>query len=99
MEYAIALANGDGVPRDEVMAARVFRRAASRGNAIAQNRLARLYATGRGVARNLVEAAAWHLVASGQGLPDTWLDGAVKDLAKTDRARAEQLAAERAGAL
>ena len=99
VEYAIALANGDGVGKDEVMAARVFRRAASRGNAIAQNRLARLYATGRGVARNLVEAADGQLVDSGQGLPDTWLDGAIKDLPKTDRARAEQLATERAGTL
>jgi hypothetical protein len=96
VEYAIAAFNGEGVPRSEVAAARAFRRAAARGNAIAQNRLARLYVTGRGVPRNLTEAAAWHLMASGQGLPDAWLDGQLRDLPGQDRARAEQLATERA---
>ena len=57
-----------------------------------------LYVTGRGVPRNLIEAAAWHLVASGQGLGDAWLDGQLKDMPAADRTRAEQLAAERAGA-
>jgi TPR repeat protein len=97
VEYAIALFNGEGTTKNEPMAARFFRRAAARGNAIAQNRLARLYATGRGVPRNLIEAAAWHLVASGQGLSDDWLDTALRDLPAQDRTRAEQIAAERAG--
>jgi TPR repeat protein len=99
VEYAILLFNGEGVPKNEALAARYFRHAASNGNAIAQNRLARLYAAGRGVPKNLVEAAAWHLVASSQGLPDTWLDGALRDVSLEDRARAERLAAERAGVL
>ena len=42
VEYAILLFNGDGVPANEAQAARYFRRAAAKGNAIAQNRLARL---------------------------------------------------------
>lgn len=99
VELAIALFNGDGIPKNEAQAARLFRRAALRGNAIAQNRLARIYATGRGVPRNFVEAAAWHLVAAGQGLPDSWLDGTLKDMPAQDRTRAEQLATERAAAL
>ena len=99
VELAIALFNGDGVPKNEAQAARLFRRAALRGNAIAQNRLARVYATGRGVPRNLIEAAAWHLMASGQGLPDSWLDGTLKDMPEQDRKRAEQLATERSAVL
>ena len=99
VELAIVLYNGDGIPKDEAQAARLFRRAATRGNAIAQNRLARIYVTGRGLPRNLVEAAAWHLVAAGQGLADTWLDAAVKELPQGDRARVEQLATERATGL
>lgn len=99
VELAIALFNGDGIPKNEAQAARLFRRAALRGNAIAQNRLARIYATGRGVPRNLIEAAAWHLVAAGQGLPDSWLDGTLKDMPAQDRTRAEQLATERAATL
>jgi TPR repeat protein len=97
VEYAIALFNGEGVAKNEASAARLFRRAAGQGNAIAQNRLARLYVTGRGVPRDLVEGAAWHLAASGQGLPDPWLDDALRDLAGADRTRAEELAAERSG--
>ena len=97
VEYAIAEFNGDGLPRDEEAGARRFRHAGARGNAIAQNRLARLYATGRGVPRNLVEAAAWHLMASAQGLSDAWLDEAVSDLNSAQRKLAEQLAAARTG--
>jgi TPR repeat protein len=99
VEYAILLFNGDGVTADEAQAARYFRRAAVKGNAVAQNRLARLYAVGRGVPKNLVEAAVWHLVASGQGLTDTWLDSALRELSAEDRAKAERLAAQRAGLL
>ena len=99
VELAIALFNGDGIAKNEAQAARLFRRAALRGNAIAQNRLARVYAMGRGVPRNLIEAAAWHLMASGQGLPDSWLDGTLKDMPEQDRKRAEQLATERAAIL
>jgi TPR repeat protein len=99
VEYAILLFNGEGVPQNEALAARSFRRAAARGNAIAQNRLARLYAAGRGVSKNLVEAAAWHLVAAGQGLADSWLDQALRNLSAEERIRAERLATERSGIL
>jgi TPR repeat protein len=96
VEYAILLFNGEGVTADEVLAGRYFRRAAGRGNVIAQNRLARLYVVGRGVPKNLVEAAAWHLLAASRGLPDPWLDQALKNISGEDRARAEKLAALRA---
>ena len=98
VEFAIAQFNGDGLQKDERAAARHFRFAAARGNAIAQNRLARLYLTGRGVPRNLVEAAAWHLAAKSQGLPDATLEDGLRDLSAADRTRAEQLAADRTGA-
>jgi uncharacterized protein len=91
--------NGEGVPANEAFAARAFRRAALKGNAIAQNRLARLSVAGRGVPPNKVEAAAWHLMAAAQGLSDPWLDNALKDLSPDERARAERLAAERSAAL
>jgi uncharacterized protein len=97
VEYGILLFNGEGAPRNEALAARHFRHAAANGNAIAQNRLARLYATGRGVPKNRIEAAAWHIVAASQGLTDAWLDDALRDISSEDRARAERLAADRAG--
>jgi hypothetical protein len=99
VEHAILLFNGDGVPANEALAARAFRRAALKGNAVAQNRLARLTFAGRGIPQNRVEAAAWHLLAAAQGLTDPWLDNALKDLSPDERGRAERLAAERSAAL
>jgi uncharacterized protein len=95
VEYAIALFNGVGVATDEEEAAEYFRRAAFRGNAIAQNRLARLHVAGRGVEVDLVEAATWHLLASSQGLTDTWLDEALNGLSEADEIEAERRALER----
>jgi TPR repeat protein len=97
VELAILLFNGEGVPANEPLAARTFRRAAMKGNAIAQNRLARLYVAGRGLPANKIEAAAWHLIASAQGLTDPWLDEALKDMPAEDRTRAEAIAGDRMG--
>jgi TPR repeat protein len=93
IEYAIALFNGKGVHKDEAGAARLFLKAALDGNAVAQNRLARLLTIGRGVKQNHIEAAGWHLLASGQGLEDAWLDEALKGLTPADRSKAEAFAA------
>ena len=91
------LFNGEGVRKDEAAAARMFTRAAERGNAVAQNRLARLYAAGRGVPKNLVEAAHWNELARRQGLSDAWLDTAVKDLGPDDRKRVDEAVARSLG--
>ena len=95
VEYAIVAFNGDGVVKNEILAARHFRHAAARGNAIAQNRLARLYLLGRGVPKNIVEALAWHTMAQSQGLNDPWLDERLQDVSRADRATAARLADER----
>ncbi len=79
--------------KDEAAAARLFRQAADRGNAIAQNRLARLYAYGRGLYRDPVKAAAWHRLARDQGLNDAWLEGFSETLKPEERAEADRLAA------
>lgn len=95
VELAIMVFNGDGTGKDERAAGRLFARAATRGNAIAQNRFARLLAAGRGVNRNLVEAAGWHLAARAQGLDDASLDLVYEGLSAADRQKAQELAAER----
>ena len=95
VEYAIMLFNGDGVARDERAAAKLFIRAANKGNAIAQNRLAKLYQLGRAVPPNLSEAAAWHLAARAQGLSDATLDQMLERLSTEQRERAARLAADR----
>ena len=70
----------------------MFRQAALHGDAVAQNRLARILAAGRGVARNPVEAGAWHILARGNSVPDPWLDQLLNELTETDRAAAEKRA-------
>jgi TPR repeat protein len=69
--------------------------AAFKGNAIAQNRLARLYQAGRGINPDSAEAAAWHLAARAQGLNDPMLDQLVERLTPEQLNRAAQLAAQR----
>ncbi len=98
VDLAIMVFNGEGGPRDEAAGAGLLRQAAHRGHAVAQNRLARLHVAGRGVPPSKVEAAAWHMLASGAGLKDDWLDRELDGLSPEDRAAAEKLARERSPA-
>ena len=43
------LFNGIGVPKDETAAGKLFLKAAARDNPVAQNRVARILAVGRGL--------------------------------------------------
>ncbi len=89
------LFNGTGVEKDEAAAASLFRRAAWQGNPIAQNRLAKLYQFGLGIAPDTIEAAAWHLAARAQGLKDAALDDLFERLKPEQQARAARMAASR----
>jgi uncharacterized protein len=90
VEYAIMLFNGDGVRKDETAGARMFRSAAELGNPVAQNRLARIYAAGRGAPRDLVQAAKWHTIATEQGIKDPWLDDALKGMTASEKQAAAE---------
>ncbi|MGO4870120.1 MAG: tetratricopeptide repeat protein [Roseiarcus sp.] len=91
VEYAIMLFNGVGVEKNEAAAAQLFLIAAARNNPIAQNRLAHLYATGRGVPRDLVEAATWNRFAKAAGIDDPELDAATAKLTPAENERVDQL--------
>ena len=60
--------------KDETIGAQWLMVAARQGNPVAQNRLARIYALGRGVEADPVEAAKWHVLASEAGRTDAELD-------------------------
>jgi uncharacterized protein len=92
------LFNGEGVAKNEDAAAKLFARAASRGNPIAQNRLARLYVVGHGVKSDLVEAAAWNMLAKHAGRDDPWLDKATENLSSKQREEALGLVRQRLSA-
>jgi TPR repeat protein len=74
VEFAIAQFNGNGVDKNESAAAALFLKAARRGSAIAQNRLARVLMAGRGVPADPTQAVKWHIVAKANGSGDPDLD-------------------------
>ena len=59
--------NGKGVPKNEVEAAKWFRKASEQGNPDAQYKLGWMRQNGRGVPRNDNEAAKWYGKATDQG--------------------------------
>ena len=66
--------NGTGVQKDEASAAALLARAARKGSPIAQNRLAHVYAAGRGLPADPVAAIKWHLISKAAGAKDPTLD-------------------------
>ncbi|EGV34099.1 Sel1 domain protein repeat-containing protein [Thiorhodococcus drewsii AZ1] len=60
--------DGQGVQRDDSIAAALFRKAAEQGDADAQFNLGLFYADGQGVPRNDAKAVAWYRKAASQGL-------------------------------
>jgi len=94
VEYAVLLFRGHGVPPDQKHGAQLFRFAAEKGVIVAQTRLARCYANGAGVDKDLVQAAKWHLIAKAAGGEDESLDKLLAKLSKADRTKAEKGAEE-----
>ena len=70
MELADRYDLGDGVPQDEIEAAKWIRRAAEKGDVSAQMKLGALYDLGHGVLRDLEKAGKWVRRAAEQGSPD-----------------------------
>ena len=58
---------GKGVPRDDAIAAKWYRRAAEQGEVEAQTNLGALFHKGRGVAQDSAKAAKWYRRAAEQG--------------------------------
>ena len=61
---------GLGVPHDYAEAARLYRKAAEQGNALAQSELGVVYFNGRGVPQDYVLAYMWLNLAAAQGSQD-----------------------------
>jgi len=93
VEYAITLFK-TGKAFDERRGAELFARAADKGVPVAQNRLARCYAFGRGITEDPIQAAKWHLLAKSAGLEDQQLEQAANKLTIAQRLAAEKSASE-----
>ncbi|MGA8697070.1 MAG: tetratricopeptide repeat protein, partial [Xanthobacteraceae bacterium] len=53
--------------QDDTEAARLYRKAAEQGDAVAQQGLGYMYATGRGVPLDRCEAIVWYIKAAAKG--------------------------------
>lgn len=86
--------NGEGTPKDDAKAVTWYQKAASSGNAHAQQNLGVAYLRGEGVAADLVLAYAWSNLASSQGNTDagTNRDTAAARMSPNEIAEAQRLA-------
>jgi hypothetical protein len=104
LEYGVTLINGrrvkqngmeiDVVKKNEVIGLKYLEAAAEKGNAVAQNRVARAYRFGVGVDYDEVKSAKWHLIARDAGVADPLMDLYVAKLSEASRKRAEEAAQE-----
>lgn len=92
VEYGIILFRGEGIPVDKARGADFIRRSADQRNPVAQDRLARLYAYGVVVQKNLVEAEKWRLLAQAAGESDPNLDRMLAKLTPEQKDQARQAA-------
>jgi len=92
VEYAIALFNGTGTPKDVPTAIALFSRASRQNSPIAQNRLARILIDGLGVPVDKINGFKWHLIAKTAGNGDPDLDAQFAQLSPDDRKKAEDAA-------
>jgi uncharacterized protein len=89
LDYGIMVFRGDGVKKDEKVGAQWLLVSAKRGNPVAQNRVARLYATGRVFEVDPAEAMKWHILARKGGRSDAWLDDFIARLPEAARKEGE----------
>jgi len=66
-QLAAMYATGDGVPKNEQRAVRLYRRAADNGYPEAQYNLGFMYLLGDGIQRDVGEARRWLELAAGSG--------------------------------
>ncbi len=77
LEYGVMVYRGEGVQKDEALGAKWLLIAAQHGNAVAQNRVARILALGvPGVRQDVIEAMKWNILAKKGGRGDQELDDA-----------------------
>jgi TPR repeat protein len=88
LDYGVLVLRGEGVQQNDKVGAQWLVLSARRGNVIAQNRAARLYAFGKGVARDPVEAMKWNILARRGGRSDAELDSMLASLTEEQKAEA-----------
>jgi hypothetical protein len=76
------------VQQDEKVGAQWLLVSAKRGNVIAQNRVARIYAFGKGLPQDPIEALKWNILATRGGRGDAELESLLSRLTEPQKAEA-----------
>ena len=92
----VIYATGEGVPENDALAVKWYRKAAHQGDASAQNNLAFMYANGVGVPENFIRAYIWWSMAKTQGNKNAakGIDALKPELTSTQITTAQALAAK-----
>ena len=92
LDYAIWLIDGVGGPKDYEKGFRWMQVAATRGNVVAQNRMAVLQINAIGTKGDPVEAAKWYILSRRAGFEDRSLDDFYQGLTEDEQKRAIEAA-------
>ena len=92
LDYAIWLIDGIGGPKDYEKGFRWMQVAATRGNVVAQNRMAVLQINAIGTKGDPVEAAKWYILSRRAGFEDRSLDDFYQGLTEDEQKRAIEAA-------
>jgi hypothetical protein len=86
---------GRGMPQDYKQAVTWFRKAAERGDEMAQHNLGAIYSRGEGVPQDFVKSYAWYSVAAANGSKQSSeaRDNAAQRLTPEQLAKGQELAA------
>jgi uncharacterized protein len=94
LEYGVLIFRGEGVQKDETLGAEWLLVAANHGNAVAMNRMARLYGMGdHGVGYDPIEAMKWNILAKAGGRGDVEMDAKMEKVNPVDVKQAQERAA------
>jgi len=92
LDYAIWLIDGVGGPKDYENGFRWMQVAATRGNVVAQNRMAVLHINAIGTSGDPVEAAKWYILSRRAGFDDRALDDFYQGLTEEEQKQAIEAA-------
>ena len=92
LDYAIWLIDGVGGPKDYEAGFRWMQVAATRGNVVAQNRMAILHINAIGTKGDPVEAAKWYILSRRAGFDDRGLDDFYQGLTEEEQKQAIEAA-------
>jgi len=86
--------DGEGVPKNDMLAVKWYRKAAHQGHAGSQIYLGLKYVNGEGISENIIRGYAWWSIAKAQGEGEKLIESLKENMTKDQIAQAQELAAK-----